>query len=97
MILKSAFDSSYRFKTIVHNSTSKVHYYMFDVYFLNFNILYIFSLELAILIHKKIATFMILPCILWHLNKINFVKNPMYAKSEGPYLASTLYNMVKKI
>jgi hypothetical protein len=96
MILKNAFESSYRFKTIVHNSTSKVHYYMFDVYLLDFNILYIFLFELAILIHTKIATSMILPYILWHLNKVNIVKNPMYAKREPPYLASTLYNMVKK-
>jgi hypothetical protein len=96
IILKSAFESSYRFKTTIHNSTSKVYYYIFYVYLLDFNIFYIFLFELAILTHKKISTSIILPYILWHLNKVNFVKNPMYAKSESPYLASTLYNMVKK-
>jgi hypothetical protein len=43
MILKNAFE------TIVKDSTLKVHYFMFSVYFLNFIIMYIFLFKLAIL------------------------------------------------
>jgi hypothetical protein len=52
IIYKNAFEFSCKFNTIVHGSTSKMHYYMFGVYLLGFITIYTFLFKLAILIHK---------------------------------------------
>jgi len=71
-----------KFETLVHDSTSKVHYYMLVVYLLNFINIYIFLLELIILILFFFTTLMILPYIYGILNKVNFVKSLTWCKKE---------------
>ncbi len=51
MIFKNAFVFSCKFKTIVHGSTSKMHYYRFGVYLFSFINIYTFLFKLEILIH----------------------------------------------
>jgi hypothetical protein len=89
MVLKGAFESSYRFKIMVHDSIWKVHYYMFGVYLLNFVIMYIYLFELTILIIIFITTLMILPYICGIQIKYILQKVQCDAKSGPPYLATT--------
>jgi len=51
MILKNAFKSSCKIKTIIYDSISKFHQHMFSVYLLNFIIMYIFLFKITILIY----------------------------------------------
>ncbi len=88
MVLKGAFESSYRFKIMVHDSIWKVHYYMFGVYLLNFIIMYIFLFELTILIIIFIITLMILPYICGIQMKYILQKVQCDAKSGPPYLTT---------
>ncbi len=67
-------------KTIINVFTSKIHYYTFDVYLLNFIMIYILLFKLPMLIHKTIGHIDDFTIRLWHLNKIHFVKNPMWHK-----------------
>jgi hypothetical protein len=53
IIFKNSFEFSCKFKTIVHGSTSKMHYYMSSVYLLSFITIYTFLFKLEILIHKS--------------------------------------------
>ncbi len=74
MILKNAYKSSRKFEIIVHHSTSKVHYYMFGVYLLNFIIMHIFLLKWSILIHQCFCHIDDYTICLWHnLNKIHSI------------------------
>jgi len=80
MVLNGAFEFSYGFKIMVHDSIWKFHYYMFGVYLLNFIIMYIFLFELIILIiifYYHIDDFTI---HLWQSNKIHSIKSPMWHK-----------------
>jgi hypothetical protein len=82
MILKNAFESSFKFKTIViHNWTSKVHYYVFVVYLLDFIIMYIFLFKLNILIQNVFATLIILTYICGIWIKIHFIESPIWHKN----------------
>ncbi len=67
----------------------KVHEYMFGVYFLNFMIMRIFLFKLTILICNFFCHIDDFTICLWHLNKIQHVKNEMSWKNEPPYLATT--------
>jgi hypothetical protein len=87
MILKSEFEFSCKSKTIVHDFTSKVHYYMCGVYLLNLIIMYIFLFKLAIIVHNIFATLMILPYIYGISIKYILQKFQRHTKNESPYLA----------
>jgi hypothetical protein len=64
MILKSAFESSCEFENIVHDFTNQK---FIGVHLLNFMIMQFVLFKLTILIHKTIATLMVLPyiCDIW--------------------------------
>jgi hypothetical protein len=89
MVLKGAFESSYRFKIMAHDSIWEVHYYMFGVYLLNFIIMYIYLFELTILIIIFITTLMILPYICGIQIKYILQKVQCDTKSGPPYLVTT--------
>jgi len=80
MILKSDFEFSCKSKTIVHDFTSKVHYYMCGVYLLNFIIMYIFLFKLAIIVHNLFFHINDFTIHLWHFNKVHFAKIPKTQK-----------------
>jgi hypothetical protein len=64
MVLKSALESSCKFKTTIYYSISKVrHHYLFGVYLLNFIIMNILLFKLEILIITFFFTLMILPYV----------------------------------
>jgi len=89
MVLKGAFESSYGFKIMVHDSIWKFHYYLFGVYLLNFIIMYIFLFELTILIISFITTLMILPYICGIQIKYILQKVQCDAKNGPPYFVIT--------
>jgi hypothetical protein len=85
------------FKTIIDHFTSKVHYYMFDVYLLNFIMMYILLFKLAMLIQKTIGHINDFIICLWHLNKIYFVKSPIWHKKWTTLTCNYLPNSSHKL
>jgi hypothetical protein len=75
MILKSAFESSCKFKTTIHDFTLKVNYCIFGVYLLNVINMYIFVFKLTILIHKFFGHINDFTICLWDLNRVHYVKS----------------------